>query len=426
MKRNKIIYLSLILTLLYSCNSIKVEYDVVIVGGGLAGLSAAKELNSRKVLVIERDTILGGRVRTHNYENKYFYDMGASFALHPTYRKTINISDEEFDQSRDSIAIYFNNRIFSGLNPYEILINYEKSILSKNLIGSYYDKKNYLNKNEIDSSYYQLFNYFIKSVFPGSLKNYNNNILPYIFERYHSSYFKQGNANVVNYFLKDRLYKIIKSATVIDVVDYDKYVTVTYILNNNKYTLNTKKCIITTPAHITKNIIRKLNSESDSFLNSVSYAGYYSIAIGVEKDNFVPNLAYVIPYQSGFGSILMHNTQNINFKIFHLYVANEDFNYFKDTSEVRIKSINMLNKIWNVRSENIKFYDFVYWPNAGVVFDSTYIKNWTNNAIHPSKNVFLAGDYTILNSKAPPYGMISAVNSGKNAVFNLKKRKLFY
>lgn len=52
------------------------QYDVIVVGAGLAGLSAAQELSGRKVLVLEADERIGGRVQTV-HQGPYWLNLGA-------------------------------------------------------------------------------------------------------------------------------------------------------------------------------------------------------------------------------------------------------------------------------------------------------------------------------------------------------------
>lgn len=47
------------------------EYDVIIIGGGISGLAAAKQLRESNIryIVLESRNRLGGRIYTKNYEN---------------------------------------------------------------------------------------------------------------------------------------------------------------------------------------------------------------------------------------------------------------------------------------------------------------------------------------------------------------------
>lgn len=69
----------------HSKNESRHSYDVIVIGAGIAGLSAANELHlsGYKVLVLEARERIGGRIHTFNFEDNAFLDLGASW-IHGT------------------------------------------------------------------------------------------------------------------------------------------------------------------------------------------------------------------------------------------------------------------------------------------------------------------------------------------------------
>ncbi|MBK7638811.1 MAG: NAD(P)-binding protein [Bacteroidetes bacterium] len=132
------------LSLFFSCKKIQQQdYDVIIIGGGLAGLSASKILNSEAVLLLEKSNVVGGRVRTANYQNKYYYDLGAVFQLDSSYSITKENQPETITEN-DSIALYYNGDLYMGKEPMDYLKKIKK-IDQKKLIALY-AKKNLKHK----------------------------------------------------------------------------------------------------------------------------------------------------------------------------------------------------------------------------------------------------------------------------------------
>ena len=55
-------------------------FDTVIIGGGIAGLTAANELKKSNILVIEKEKECGGRTLSYEYGD-YIFNSGAQVVL---------------------------------------------------------------------------------------------------------------------------------------------------------------------------------------------------------------------------------------------------------------------------------------------------------------------------------------------------------
>lgn len=96
------------------------EYDVVIVGGGLAGLSAAYYLKGKKVLIIEGHNRFGGNAKTQQY-NKSMTSMGSAYITLPddgdeidTFLKQTGLKKQFRLTDHDEETVIMNGKYVPG------------------------------------------------------------------------------------------------------------------------------------------------------------------------------------------------------------------------------------------------------------------------------------------------------------------------
>ncbi|GAA3889914.1 hypothetical protein GCM10022381_34850 [Leifsonia kafniensis] len=90
-------------------------YDAIIIGGGAAGLAAANELLDKKVLLLERDSRLGGRLHSYS-EGDYWMNLGAHLFPGPdSYmgKLVTSLGLETIAIPGSKFAITFNGKVFT-------------------------------------------------------------------------------------------------------------------------------------------------------------------------------------------------------------------------------------------------------------------------------------------------------------------------
>lgn len=101
------------------------NYDVVIVGGGLSGLTAGFELKDKKILVLEKNDIAGGRIRSGNWEGLH-YPKGTEYMGEPDsdqakFFDKLGLQTIKIPPPTDGIAyqkqIYYAENVFGFMNP---------------------------------------------------------------------------------------------------------------------------------------------------------------------------------------------------------------------------------------------------------------------------------------------------------------------
>jgi len=95
--------------------------DVVIVGAGLAGMTAAHELRDLDLVVVEKEPRVGGRTLSGSH-GEYWYNSGAQFVWD---RRTLalcrELGLEVLDGEGARAAIFLRGKLVEAANPYALL-----------------------------------------------------------------------------------------------------------------------------------------------------------------------------------------------------------------------------------------------------------------------------------------------------------------
>ena len=143
-------------------------YDAVIVGAGLAGLTAAFGLEDKNILVLEKELRPGGRVLTR-HEKGVSYDLGAVFPypsqLVPSFFKASALLEPP-----GPISVFWNNTVHWGARVSHCL----KSITrtgEMDLIRAFHKDAKRDAKN-LPKNLYAALNAFFQVIHPGEMGDY--------------------------------------------------------------------------------------------------------------------------------------------------------------------------------------------------------------------------------------------------------------
>lgn len=102
--------------------------DVVILGAGLAGMTAAYELRDREVVVLEDRDRVGGRTLSGTHGD-YWYNSGAQFVWDArTLGLCRGLGVEVLDAEGANASLYLRDRLVEGSSPYTMFLKLPLSV----------------------------------------------------------------------------------------------------------------------------------------------------------------------------------------------------------------------------------------------------------------------------------------------------------
>ncbi len=100
-------------------------YDVIIIGAGFSGLTAARKLKEagKKILVLEARDRVGGRVHTHYFDDRTYIDLGGQW-IGPTQDRIYDLANElevktfpTYNSGKNILALNKKLKHYKGLIP---------------------------------------------------------------------------------------------------------------------------------------------------------------------------------------------------------------------------------------------------------------------------------------------------------------------
>jgi len=308
-------------------------HDVVVIGGGLAGLAAAYMMKKHNVVLLEKEKVAGGRIRETVWEG-FHISLGAAYTGKPTgdmkkWFDELGVKMVKVPPPDDAIAM--DGKIYPGKHLPKLLkekgacadfarVGKELMKLAKKGIGDAvyddigkmakwekYDKltvADWMNKNKV----HPLVQKYVDTENRGLFGQSSSDIsllwdIPEmswnIYEPGAEAYCKaagaaddeeeESNLWVFPKGMNELSGKIVKrlggkvqtDATVTSVtVGADKIVTVGYTQGGKSKTLRAYAAVLATPAPVTARIVKSgLSAKVKAALHKVEYTGYVTLAL---------------------------------------------------------------------------------------------------------------------------------------------------
>lgn len=442
----------------------KKEYDVIIIGAGLAGLTAGLKLSkeNKKILILEKENYIGGRTASWNSNDIH---IEAGFHKHIGFYKELpNILKESGVELNDIVMwekevemiINKKDKIILGIDPICHPITFLKDILGNNKLLTSKDKlslikffsigfkeyllrpekldgysvQEYAKKLKIEKNVIEI---IIKSLSTGIFflppQNYSAKLFfglffPGLFKlhKIRIGAYKDGMSDIIAKPIAKEIIKnngkIKNNASVISLIEKNGRIIGVKTKKENIYC---KTIILATDIGNAQKLLKPIEHPYVNKILDIPTISVITVhleltkpAMKLDRTTFTPKLNMIVSFSEESRSTF----KNSNGRLSIILKSTENINSKKDDDIIQtvikeLKSINMdieknITDYRIVRHEN-KFYSFS--PNNDK-------KRPTSST--PIKGLILAGDYT----KQKLYStMEGAVISGLNAYNEAMKSK---
>ena len=402
------------------------DYDVAIIGGGLAGMSAAYELKDLNVVLLEKENRLGGRVWT-KYWNDTPYELGALFGYSSTMLPS-GIPKQPMIDEPDNIGFSSGGKTYLGRNVSEAVSKFtqDQTVVSKiEQASAERSGTGNISLNDFPEDIRKILTAFFNLIHPGDPSEYMPGRLSDAFIRFNTSHYSGGNSDLITAFSEHANPKIMTGAEVTSVIDDGSKVQIIIKSDNNEKTIYARKAIVATPATVADKIIRNISPESKEFLSNVKYGEGIVVVLGIKKPDLLP-FSYIVTAENSFNSVFQSRIKGDIRILTVYYVSNQAKKLTgKNINEIITLTKTELNSmgIGKIKDSDILFSDGHRWNDLGTIISTETYSGYNQAWLKTSENVFLAGDYTFLDKRyMMPYGMLAAAQSGRFAAESVKKQ----
>lgn len=390
--------------------------EVIIVGAGLAGLYAAYSLRDRDIIVLERENNAGGRVLTRQ-KMGVNYEIGAVFAFEPTCLPA-GIVPPPLIEEYDSIGVCSEGHTVFGKSVVDCL---EKFDFRNNEIAEItaFVSGGASDISDLSPPAYRLLNTFFQLIHPGEMGEYIPQRRLDAFQVFYMGHYEIGNGALITGLIKSISSRLRCGVQVLGIKDQGHNVVVTVKEGGQIKRLFAKAVICSIPPHEASHVITHAESSSRLFLDGIRY-GTGSLSVLALPEKLTPEFSYIATPDLATSTVVRQKTAVDGLALLYFYYMGiKSIPVRKlqaeEMLEMALQTLNALG-FGNFTEAQIKFADHHHWDMMSPIISEESYGSWSPEKIHPSQLVFLAGDYTHVDSRhLMPYGMSAAISSGKKA-----------
>lgn len=397
------------------------NFDLIIVGGGLSGLSLASYLPTYSILILEAEDFIGGRVRSHLLEGVYA-ELGAIFPF-----RQPRLSDFDCNSHIKPVGLYKNGILYLGKDPLDALHNANPgSSLDIGLLKSFSNpyislldgtlripNQHFGDLLRFSDHFTHQIDSFHRVIHPESAGLYSPAIVGHSLVDWPCIFDRDPNNSFVNKIVEGLGERVtVRTGCRVNQVSPDPcgQLVVQYRRGSNTLSARSRLCAITTPGNQMLDILKDFQSSNLSFYRNVKYASGIVCAIVVDEAPELPR--YIVSPDQAWSSIIPLTRGGKT--ILHFYITGSHATSLWNSSDAEI--IHILSESMHSVGLARKTLDAIVqrWPRLGPILSERLKLSYYPQHYRLARNLWFAGEMALYTPTSPlSYGMASAVKAGK-------------
>jgi hypothetical protein len=397
------------------------HYDLIIVGGGLSGLSLASYLPTYSILILEAEDFIGGRVRSHQLENVYA-ELGAIFPF-----RQPRLSDFDCNSPVKPVGLYENGILYLGKDPLDALQNANPgSSLDIELLKSFANpyisllngtlripNQHFGALHRFSDHITRQIDAFHRVIHPEHAGLYSPAIVGHSLVDWPCIFDRDPNSSFVNRIVEglgERVTVQIGSRVNQVSPDLSGQLIVQYRRGSNTLSAQSRLCAITTPGSQMLDTLKDIQPSSLGFYRNVEYASGIVCAIVVDEAAELPR--YIVSPDQAWSSIIPLTRGGKT--ILHFYITGSHATSLWNSSDAEI--IHILTKSMHSVGLARKSLGAIVqrWPKLGPILSERLKLSYYPQHFRLARNLWFAGEMALYTPTSPlSYGMAAAVKAGR-------------
>ncbi len=387
------------------------RWDVIVVGGGLAGLAAAHELAGAAVCVLERETHPGGRVRTQRQAGIH-YELGAVFA-YPAALAPAAPAPPPARLEDAPMGIHHGGRLARGQGAAACLA--ALGIPDARRMCAAWASGTGLVSPTVRRVLDACFQVIHPAPADASLPERRVDAL----QHFPVARRAGGNATLVASLAAPLRRTLVTGVEVTAVTDSPDEVRVDVRRDGEAAELRAHAVVCAVPAPVARSLLRTVSAPAGALLDAVAFAPGTVVVVAVD-DAPRDDWSYLVTPDHAASAVIQHHVPDRGARVLHAYyVGDAARRLAAEPAAVAVaETLHMLRDVGATRAGRraLLLADVRHWPMVGPVIGEAAYGRRDPADREPSPRVVLAGDWTFGRARIDlPYGMGAAILSGRAA-----------